>query len=175
VPILPHRLAAEVHVKCYDGINRPGRKMTLPLQAQHYLDAQDEVFEQVLRELKDGQKQTHWMWFIFPQAEGLGQSSMSKYYSIKSLAHASEYANHPILGSRLATCTRIMNSFTDRSAEAILGCTDATKFWSSMTLFGIACADNKLFLDALDKYFEGHRDKATLRIVAGWSTISSAG
>lgn len=105
----------------------------------------------------------HWIWFIFPQVEGLGQSWMSQRYAISSLSEAQAYLQHPILGPRLRECTQLVNSVKGRSIEEIFGGIDAMKFRSSMTLFAKATDDNQMFLDALQKYFSGKFDPLTIQ------------
>ena len=133
-----------------------------PYDLQRFLDAQDEVYESVLAELRDGLKQEHWIWFIFPQLRGLGTSSMSTRYGISSLDEAHAYVTHPVLGARLRECTGLVNVVNGRSIEEILGWTDAMKFRSSMTLFSRATADNAVFDQALHRFFSGQPDQLTL-------------
>jgi uncharacterized protein (DUF1810 family) len=129
---------------------------------QRFLDAQEPVYEAVLRELRDGRKKTHWMWFIFPQIRGLGSSQAARKFAISSLAEAAVYLDHPVLGGRLAKCTRLINLVEGRPIEQIFGHPDDLKFRSSMTLFAHAALDNRIFIDALEKYFAGEFDPATL-------------
>jgi uncharacterized protein (DUF1810 family) len=133
-----------------------------PHNLQRFVDAQDRVFEQVSSELREGRKRSHWMWFIFPQIEGLGHSHMARKYAIASRAEAAAYLEHPVLGPRLRECTRLVNLVEGRSIEEILGHPDDHKFRSSMTLFAHASADNQVFLDALAKYFKSEFDGATV-------------
>ena len=125
--------------------------------------AQDEgrIYEAAIFELRAGNKQSHWMWFVFPQISGLGHSSMSRTYAIASLAEARAYLEHPILGPRLAECARILTELTDRTAQEIFGPTDAMKLRSSMTLFARAAPENRLFQQVLSDYFDGATDAAT--------------
>ena len=134
---------------------------------QRFVDAQEDVFESVRAELQAGRKETHWMWFIFPQIEGLGQSRMARKYSISSLDEAAAYLRHPILGPRLRECARLVNQVENRPIEDIFGYPDTLKFRSSMTLFARASEDNRVFGDALTKYFQGEGDPLTLRLLAG--------
>jgi len=129
---------------------------------QRFVDAQQSVFEDVLEELRRGQKSSHWMWFIFPQIKGLGYSSMAQRYAIQSLAEAQAYLAHPVLGPRLRECTARVNAVEGRSIQQILGYPDDLKFKSSMTLFMQAAEDNAIFLAALTKYFDGELDPLTL-------------
>ncbi len=127
-----------------------------------FVSAQDGVIEQVVRELRQGQKHSHWMWFIFPQIAGLGQSATARRFAIGSLAEAEAYLEHPVLGPRLRECTRLVNAIEGRPIEEIFGYPDDLKFRSSMSLFARATADNRIFLDALEKYFAGVPDPFTL-------------
>ena len=129
---------------------------------QRFVEAQDRVIERVRAELRDGRKTSHWMWFVFPQIAGLGGSAMSRRYAIASRDEAAAYLRHPVLGPRLRECTRLMNGVDGRSALQILGGIDAQKFHSSMTLFARAASDNAPFVEALQKYFDGRLDEATL-------------
>ena len=133
-----------------------------PYDLQRFVDAQAPVYDRVRVELCDGRKRTHWMWFIFPQIAGLGSSQLARKFAISSLAEASAYLAHPILGPRLIECTTLVNQVERRSIEQIFGYPDDLKFRSSMTLFAHACADNGVFLDALQKYFSGGLDPATI-------------
>lgn len=133
-----------------------------PFNLQRFVDAQNAVYETVQAELKCGHKQSHWMWFIFPQIAGLGHSAMSMRYSISSLEEAKAYLNHPILGPRLRECARLVTLVEGRSAYEILGSPDDMKFHSCLTLFSKAAPDDQVFRDALEKYFGGQEDSATL-------------
>jgi len=130
-----------------------------------FLDAQADAYAQALRELRAGQKRSHWMWFVFPQFDGLGASATSRRYAIKSLEEAREYLRHPVLGRRIAECTEAVNRLHGRSARQIFGPPDDMKFCSSMTLFELASAPNSEFASALDKYFSGKRDARTRELV----------
>lgn len=134
-----------------------------PYNLQRFVDAQAPVYERVVAELRQGQKQSHWMWFVFPQITGLGSSAMAQQFAISSRAEAEAYLAHPLLGPRLRDCTRLVTAVQSRAIEAILGNPDDLKFRSSMTLFASVTPDNKVFIDALDKYYDGERDRATLQ------------
>ena len=136
--------------------------MTDPYNLQRFVDAQKEVYEQVCSELRGGQKSSHWMWYIFPQLEGLGSSWTASKYAISSLVEAKAYIEHPALGPRLRECTRLANAIEGRSAQQIFGYVDALKFRSSMTLFERATKDNEPFTQALTKYYSGNPDRLTL-------------
>ena len=133
-----------------------------PYDLQRFVNAQNPVFEQVLSELRAGEKQTHWMWFIFPQLKGLGHSGMAIKFGISSRDEAIAYLGHSILGPRLRECTQLVNHVEGRSIEAIFGYTDAMKFRSSMTLFTQVVSDNGVFVTALQKYFRDEPDRLTI-------------
>ena len=134
---------------------------------QRFIDAQQPVFDRVIAELKQGRKRGHWIWFIFPQLKGLGHSSNSEFFGISSLQEAAAYVQHPVLGPRLVQCTELVNSVEGSSAEDIFGEIDAMKFRSSMTLFAKAAPDNRIFAEAIRKYFGGRLDGLTINRVAG--------
>ena len=129
---------------------------------QRFVDAQDAVYEKVLGELRNGRKETHWMWFIFPQLRGLGQSRMATLFGVTSREEAEEYLKHPVLGPRLRECTGLVNLVEGRSINQIFGAPDDLKFRSSMSLFASVAAENQIFQDALQKYFGGEADPLTL-------------
>jgi uncharacterized protein (DUF1810 family) len=128
----------------------------------HFLAAQAPVYDTAFAELEDGRKRSHWMWFIFPQIDGLGASEMSRRFALHSPEEARAYLAHPVLGERLKSCSRAMLTHADRSAREILGTPDDMKFHSSMTLFHRAAPDEPLFADALAAFFDGTEDTATL-------------
>jgi uncharacterized protein (DUF1810 family) len=136
-----------------------------PYDLQRFVDAQQLEFENVCEELREGQKRGHWMWFIFPQIQGLGRSSMTIKYSITSREEAQAYLRHSVLGPRLKECTRLVNLVKGRSISEIFGWPDDMKFRSSMTLFVNCSADNHIFKDALQKYFDGVPDLRTLKLL----------
>lgn len=123
------------------------------------------MYEDALAELRAGRKRSHWIWFVFPQIEGLGSSSTARHYAIKSLDEARAYLRHAVVGARLLDCTRAVNAIEGRSAHAIFGTPDDLKFRSSMTLFELASEGQSEFSAALDKYYNGERDAATLKIL----------
>jgi uncharacterized protein (DUF1810 family) len=134
-----------------------------PYDLKRFVDAQAAVFETVRAELLAGQKRTHWMWFIFPQIAGLGNSPTSRWFAIKSTDEARNFLDHPVLGARLRECTQIVNAVTGRSAYQIFGNPDCMKFHSCMTLFAqIAAGEEAIFRDALRLYFDGEMDRGTL-------------
>ena len=120
----------------------------------------------VLAELRSGRKRSHWMWFVFPQIVGLGTSAMAVRYAIKSLAESRAYLAHPVLGPRLHKCTELALNVQGRSIEAIFGYPDNLKFHSCMTLFNAADPEKPTFAAALEKYFSGTADAATLARLA---------
>ena len=136
--------------------------MSDPYGLQRFVDAQDPVYDKVCSELRDGRKKSHWMWFVFPQIEGLGSSPLARKFAISSLAEAAAYLAHPILGPRLTECTTLVNLVEGRLVGQIFGYPDDLKFRSSMTLFAYATPDNRVFIDALQKYFSGEFDPSTL-------------
>ncbi|TAL53168.1 DUF1810 domain-containing protein [Pandoraea sp.] len=133
-----------------------------PYDLQRFVEAQDPVYARVCDELRAGRKRSHWMWFVFPQMQGLGQSPMAQRYAIGSLAEAHAYLEHPVLGERLRACTQLVNSIEGRPVTQIFGAPDDLKFHSSMTLFSCAAADGEPFRTALRKYFDGAPDTQTL-------------
>jgi len=131
-----------------------------------FVAAQNPVFSEVCAELAAGHKQSHWMWFIFPQLRGLGTSPMAQRFAIGSLAEARAYLAHPLLGERLRTCTQLVNRVEGRTVEAIFGHPDYLKFRSSMTLFSRAATDaSEPFGEALAKYFAGEADPLTRELL----------
>jgi len=133
-----------------------------PYDLQRFVTAQAPVFERVLEELDRGRKTSHWMWFVFPQIRGLGQSHIAQRYAIASLDEARAYLAHPLLGARLRDCTARINAVEGRTISQILGYPDDLKFASSMTLFAHTAQDAAVFRHALDRYFAGEEDRATL-------------
>lgn len=148
--------------------------MTDPFDLERFVQAQNPVYRDVQGELARGRKQSHWMWFVFPQIAGLGLSAMSQRYAIGSRAEAAAYLAHPVLGARLIECTKLVLAVQGRSINAILGAPDDAKFRSSMTLFG-AVSDDPVFDQALARYFAGERDSATLDILARLDGNASRG
>jgi len=142
---------------------------TDPFDLERFVTAQGNAetgtYRQALDELRAGRKQSHWMWFVFPQIAGLGQSPISRRYAITSLAEARAYLQHPVLGPRLVDCAGAIDALRDTSAVAIFGQVDAQKLQSSMTLFALADPDQPVFPDVLDRYFGGAADRATLELV----------
>ena len=133
---------------------------------ERFVRAQAPVYAQVYAELDAGRKESHWMWFIFPQLKGLGSSAMAARYGIASLAEARAYLAHPLLGERLRECTRLVNRIEGRSVQAIFGYPDDLKFRSSMTLFAHAAEREPVFDEALARHFAGEADPRTVRLLA---------
>ena len=132
---------------------------------RRFLGAQDSVYQNVLRELQNGQKRSHWIWFIFPQIKGLGRSSTSKFYSIKSKEEALAYLNHSVLGKRLLECTTIILAIENKSAAQIFGSPDDLKLKSSLTLFASISPANSVFHEALNRFFAGNLDGKTISLL----------
>jgi uncharacterized protein (DUF1810 family) len=133
-----------------------------PFNLQRFVDAQSPVFEQVIAELRQGRKRGHWMWFIFPQISGLGHSATAARFAISSRQEAEAYLAHPILGPRLRECTRLLTLVEGRTVQEILGYPDDLKFRSSLTLFARVRPDDRVFQEALDKFYGGESDATTL-------------
>jgi uncharacterized protein (DUF1810 family) len=137
-----------------------------PFDLGRFTSAQERVYETVLGELRSGWKRSHWIWYIFPQIAGLGHSSTSKHYAIKSIEEARAYLNHPILGARLKECAEAVLAVQGRTVSQIFGYPDDMKLKSSMTLFAAVTEDpNSVFVRVLEKYFRGERDAMTLQLL----------
>ncbi|MBL8213158.1 MAG: DUF1810 domain-containing protein [Bryobacterales bacterium] len=132
---------------------------------RRFIEAQDPIYDEVCAELRAGHKRTHWMWYVFPQLRGLGLSEMAHYYGIESLDEAKAYLEHPRLGARLVECTELVMAVEGRHIRQIFGTPDDLKFRSSMTLFGQVPGASAVFQQALDKYFAGEPDPATLTLL----------
>ena len=133
-----------------------------PFNLQRFVDAQSPVYERVCSELRDGRKQSHWMWFIFPQLKGLGHSHLAQKFAISSRAETQAYLEHPLLGPRLRACSLLVTQIEGKTVQQIFGSPDDLKFHSSMTLFARVATDHQVFDDALNKYFDGEADRLTL-------------
>ncbi|MBI4680734.1 MAG: DUF1810 domain-containing protein [Nitrospirae bacterium] len=136
-----------------------------PFDLGRFITAQKSIYDTVLAELKSGRKRTHWMWYIFPQIEGLGYRPTSKLYAIKNMEEARQYLNHPVLGKRLLECTEAVLALKGGSASEIFGYPDDLKFKSSLTLFEKIAGTGSVFSFAIDRYCQGERDAATLRLL----------
>jgi len=132
---------------------------------KRFSDAQENDFERALAEIKRGRKQSHWMWYIFPQIAGLGFSPTSKIYAIKDRDEAENYLAHPILGKRLVEISNALLEVEGKTANQIFGSPDDMKLKSSMTLFGALENTNPVFQKVLDKYFNGAEDRRTLELI----------
>jgi uncharacterized protein (DUF1810 family) len=149
-----------------------------PYDLGRYVSAQQPVYPRVCAELAAGEKRSHWMWFIFPQLRALGSSPTAQHFGIGSLAEARAYLAHPVLGGRLRECTRLVTSVAGRTAEAIFGYPDYLKFRSSLTLFaqaaaGSPAAEDRIFGEALARYYGGEPDPLTLKLLPPGTTAAS--
>jgi uncharacterized protein (DUF1810 family) len=133
-----------------------------PFAMRRFTEAQEPVYDQVLAELRAGQKRSHWMWFIFPQIAGLGSSPTSRHFAISGRDEAAAYLSHPVLGARLKECVGLLLRLTGRSAHAIFGSPDDMKLRSCLTLFAAVAPEEPVFGKALEHYFGGQPDPATL-------------
>jgi uncharacterized protein (DUF1810 family) len=138
--------------------------MSDSFELQRFVDAQATVYRQVIEELSRGRKQTHWMWFIFPQIAGLGFSAMAQRFAIRARAEAVAYLEHDLLGPRLVECTRLVMAASEKPIIDILGSPDDMKFRSCMTLFD-AVSNQEIFAEAIAAFYPGGRDRATLAIL----------
>ena len=136
-----------------------------PYNLQRFVEAQRRCYGRVCSELTAGRKTSHWMWFIFPQWKGLGQSPTAILYAIASRGEAEAYLAHSVLGPCLIECTQLVNGVVGRTVEQIFGDPDYLKFRSSMTLFANVVAENAVFLKALAKYFNGKPDQRTIDLL----------
>jgi uncharacterized protein (DUF1810 family) len=136
-----------------------------PFDLHRFVEAQEGVYPRALAELKAGRKQSHWIWFVFPQIAGLGASAMNRRYAIGSLEEAVAYLEHPLLGPRLRECIDAVNALQHTNARRIFG-PDDVKFRSSLTLFHRAAPQESRFADALARYFAGEQDNRTLQLLA---------
>ena len=136
-----------------------------PFNLARFTEAQNPVYTRVCSELREGRKTSHWMWFVFPQIEGLGSSFMARKFAIASLEEARAYLEHPVLGSRLVECTQLVCQVQGKTIQEILGSPDDMKFRSCMTLFSCAAPGPGVFEEALKKFFDGEPDASTLERV----------
>ncbi len=137
------------------------------MNLHRFLDAQAPVYADALAELRAGQKRTHWIWFVLPQLRGLGHSTDATYYGLENAAEAAAYLAHPVLGARLRECVTVLLSHKDKTAHTILGAPDDLKFRSCLTLFrAVAAPDDHLWQNALDHFYAGQPDEATVRLLA---------
>jgi uncharacterized protein (DUF1810 family) len=136
-----------------------------PFDLDRFVRAQASDYARALAEINAGRKQSHWMWYVFPQCAGLGQSPTSQHYAISTLDEARAYLAHPILGPRLTECASAVLGVRDRTAHQIFGSPDDLKLKSSATLFALVSPDDSVFHRVLEKYFGGHADERTLALV----------
>ena len=136
-----------------------------PYDLHRFVQAQQDTYAQAVDELADGHKTSHWMWFVFPQLRGLGRSPMATRFGIASIDEARAYLDHPLLGSRLKECVRLVLRIDGRSINEIFGSPDDMKFRSCMTLFDLAAPQEAIFAEALQKYFGGTPDERTLTLL----------
>ncbi len=135
------------------------------LDLNRFVQAQEQIYSRALTEIKRGRKRSHWMWFIFPQIDGLGYSSTAKFYAIKSKDEAKAYLDHPLLGKRLIECSEALLKSQGISASEIFGYPDDLKLRSCMTLFGSVSESNSVFSQVLARYYEGQSDQQTLELL----------
>ena len=149
-----------------EAANDPGGKGD-PHDLRRFVEAQEDDYDQALAEVRRGRKQSHWMWYFFPQYEGLGSSATSRLFSIKSVAEAQSYLSHPVLGPRLTEFAEAALGVEGRSALEIFGSPDDMKLKSCATLFACVSPEPSVFDRLLEKYFGGARDGKTLRLLGG--------
>lgn len=135
-------------------------------ELDRFIRAQEYNYSDALKEIKNGKKISHWMWYVFPQIKGLGKSDTAKLYAIKDLQEAKDYLNNEILSNRLEQICKALLELDCNDAYKIFGSPDDMKLKSSMTLFEIAAPENKIFKRVLDKYFNGERDQKTIEIIS---------
>lgn len=136
-----------------------------PYDLNRFVCVQKSDYALALSEIRNGQKRSHWIWYIFPQFAGLGYSATSKYYAIKSVEEAKAYLQHPVLAQRLTECAAAVLAVEGQSAYEIFGSTDEMKLQSCVTLFAFVSPAGSVFERVLDKYFKGERDRKTLRLL----------
>jgi uncharacterized protein (DUF1810 family) len=133
---------------------------------KRFTDAQEDSYAMAFSEIQQGRKQSHWMWFIFPQIAGLGFSETSRYYALKGLQEATDYLNHPVLGSRLINISRELLKLNTNDAHRVFGSPDDLKLKSCMTLFSMLPEADPVFKTVLEKFFNGEKDTKTLRLIS---------
>lgn len=139
--------------------------MGIPDSLDRFIDAQENKYQQAFNEIKNGKKESHWMWYIFPQISGLGNSELSRFYAIKDLEEAQDYFEHPVLGPRLVNISKLLLEIKGKSANEIFGKPDDFKLRSCMTLFGSLKNSHPVFDQVIDRYFDGKKDEKTLQII----------
>jgi uncharacterized protein (DUF1810 family) len=138
-----------------------------PHDLQRFVDAQRDDYDDALAEVRAGRKRSHWMWYVFPQLDGLGASAMARRYAIRDLDEARAYLRHPVLGPRLVAIAEAALGVAGRTAHEIFGSPDDMKLRSSATLFALASPDGSVFHRLLDRYFDGRPDPRTLALLEG--------
>jgi uncharacterized protein (DUF1810 family) len=148
-------------------MDNPANKLAKadPFDLNRFVEAQAGVYGRALEELRAGQKESHWMWFIFPQIDGLGSSSTARFYAIKSRQEAKAYLKHPVLGQRLIECSEALLQLKGKSASEIFGFPDDLKLRSSMTLFATVSEPDSVFSRVLGQYFGSQEDEKTLELL----------
>ncbi|WP_447741392.1 DUF1810 domain-containing protein [Pseudomonas laurentiana] len=141
--------------------------MRADFDLERFVEAQNGVYDQVLQELQAGHKRSHWMWYVFPQLDGLGHSAMAERYGLAGIDEARAYLGHPLLGPRLEACVTALLQHSDKSAREILGSPDYLKLRSCLTLFARAAPGNPLYLLALLQFYGGEPDALTLAMLPG--------
>ncbi|WP_087501152.1 DUF1810 domain-containing protein [Pseudomonas sp. SID14000] len=141
--------------------------MRADFDLERFVEAQNRVYDQVMQELQAGRKRSHWMWYVFPQLDGLGHSAMAERYALAGIDEARAYLAHPLLGPRLEACVTALLQHGDKSAREILGSPDHLKLRSCLTLFARAAPDNPLFQFALVQFYDGEPDALTLAMLSG--------
>ncbi len=136
-----------------------------PAGLERFVKAQQYDYETALREILGGRKRSHWMWYIFPQLQGLGFSSTAQYYGIRDLEEAKDYMEHPVLGARLVEISSALLTLETSDPSAVMGYPDDLKLRSSMTLFELAAPEQPVFARVLEKFYAGHRDRRTLELL----------
>ena len=145
----------------FDGLFAVLEHLGVDFRLERFVRAQDDVYEDVVRELRGARKVSHWMWFVFPQIAGLGRSPMAREFALSGLPEARAYLEHPVLGPRLLDCANLLTALDGVGAVEIFGPVDAQKLQSSMTLFARADPEQRVFQDVLDLYFGGQADEGT--------------
>ena len=130
-----------------------------------FIEAQKNTYNRALQEIKNGQKESHWIWYIFPQIRGLGHSERANYYAIEDIEEATNYLKNPILYSRLIEISKALLEVEEKTAIEILGYVDAMKVKSSMTLFHLANSEEKTYIEVLNKYYQGEKDEKTIQLL----------
>ncbi len=134
-------------------------------ELEKFISAQDRDYARALEEIRSGRKRTHWMWYIFPQLQGLGFSSTAQYYGIRDLEQAMDYMAHPVLGPRLVEISRALLELESSNPSSVMGCPDDLKLCSCMTLFELAAPGEPVFAAVLEKFYRGRRDRLTLDLL----------